>query len=100
MMMWRRYGAVVTVVLGLSYFVCSPTRGQPASLAAPEAEPASEAGFVETPADIAAVKQDEPTPEQIAIDTDRDRWLTSDEALTYGLVDEVIDIYQDVVPTR
>ncbi len=67
MMMWRRYGAVVTVVLGLSYFVCSPTRGQPASLAAPEAEPASEAGFVETPADIAAVKQDEPTPEQIAI---------------------------------
>lgn len=32
--------------------------------------------------------------ERIADDTDRDRWLTSDEALDYGLVDEVIDIYQ------
>lgn len=32
--------------------------------------------------------------ERIAEDTDRDRWLTSDEALAYGLVDEVIDIYQ------
>lgn len=33
--------------------------------------------------------------ERIAEDTDRDRWLTSDEALAYGLVDEVIDIYQE-----
>ena len=32
--------------------------------------------------------------DRIAEDTDRDRWLTSDEALDYGLVDEVIDIYQ------
>ena len=40
------------------------------------------------------------TVERIGLDTDRDRWMTSDEALEYGLVDEVIDIYQDVVPTR
>lgn len=33
------------------------------------------------------------TVETIQADTDRDRWMTSDDALAYGLVDEVIDIY-------
>lgn len=28
--------------------------------------------------------------DQIAIDTDRDNWMTADEALDYGLVDEVV----------
>ncbi len=29
--------------------------------------------------------------EKIALDTDRDRWLTSDQAKEYGLIDSVID---------
>lgn len=33
------------------------------------------------------------TPEQIKEDTDRDRWQTAQQALEYGIVDEVIDIY-------
>jgi ATP-dependent Clp protease protease subunit len=32
------------------------------------------------------------TPEQIAIDSDRDKWLTGVEAKAYGLVDEVLFI--------
>ena len=28
--------------------------------------------------------------EQIALDTDRDNWLTAEEAVEYGLVDKVI----------
>ncbi len=31
------------------------------------------------------------TVEELARDTDRDNWLTADEALAYGLVDKVID---------
>ncbi len=31
------------------------------------------------------------TVEQVAADTDRDNWLTAQEALEYGLVDKVID---------
>lgn len=31
------------------------------------------------------------TVEELARDTDRDNWLTADEALEYGLVDKVID---------
>ncbi len=30
--------------------------------------------------------------EQIKIDTERDRWMTADEAKEYGIVDEVLDI--------
>lgn len=30
------------------------------------------------------------TPEQIALDTERDNWLTADEAVAYGLIDAVI----------
>lgn len=30
------------------------------------------------------------TPEQIAIDSDRDKWMTAQEAKDYGLVDEVL----------
>lgn len=30
------------------------------------------------------------TPEQVAIDCDRDKWLTASEAKEYGLVDEVL----------
>ena len=30
------------------------------------------------------------TVEQIEIDADRDHWFTSDEALQYGLIDEII----------
>ncbi len=32
------------------------------------------------------------TPEQIAIDSDRDKWMTAPEAKDYGLVDEVLFI--------
>jgi ATP-dependent Clp protease protease subunit len=32
------------------------------------------------------------TPEQIAIDSDRDKWMTATEAKDYGLVDEVLFI--------
>jgi ATP-dependent Clp protease protease subunit len=32
------------------------------------------------------------TPEQVAIDSDRDKWLTATEAKEYGLVDEVLFI--------
>ena len=35
------------------------------------------------------------TRQRIKEDTDRDRWLTAQAALDYGLVDEVIDIYPD-----
>lgn len=35
------------------------------------------------------------TQQRIKEDTDRDRWLTAQAALDYGLVDEVIDIYPD-----
>ena len=31
------------------------------------------------------------TVEELARDTDRDNWLTANEALEYGLVDKVID---------
>ena len=31
------------------------------------------------------------TPEQVKADSERDRWLTAEEALDYGLVDKVID---------
>ena len=34
------------------------------------------------------------TVDRIESDTDRDRWLTAEKALDYGLVDEVIDIAQ------
>ena len=30
------------------------------------------------------------TPEQVAIDSDRDKWMTANEAKEYGLVDEVL----------
>jgi ATP-dependent Clp protease protease subunit len=32
------------------------------------------------------------TAEQIAIDSDRDKWMTAPEAKAYGLVDEVLFI--------
>jgi ATP-dependent Clp protease protease subunit len=32
------------------------------------------------------------TPEQVAIDSDRDKWMTATEAKDYGLVDEVLFI--------
>lgn len=32
------------------------------------------------------------TPEQVAIDSNRDKWLTAEEAKAYGLVDEVLYI--------
>ena len=32
------------------------------------------------------------TPEQVAIDSDRDKWMTAPEAKDYGLVDEVLFI--------
>ena len=31
------------------------------------------------------------TPEEVKADSERDRWLTAEEALAYGLVDKVID---------
>jgi ATP-dependent Clp protease protease subunit len=30
------------------------------------------------------------TPETIAADTDRDRWLTAEQAVEYGLVDSIM----------
>jgi ATP-dependent Clp protease protease subunit len=32
------------------------------------------------------------TPEQVAADSDRDKWMTATEAKEYGLVDEVLFI--------
>ena len=32
------------------------------------------------------------TPEQVALDSDRDKWMTASEAKEYGLVDEVLFI--------
>jgi ATP-dependent Clp protease, protease subunit len=32
------------------------------------------------------------TPEQVAKDSDRDKWMTSEEAKAYGLIDEVLTI--------
>ena len=38
------------------------------------------------------------TPEQINIDSDRDRWFTAEEAQAYGIIDEVIQRRREVVP--
>ncbi len=38
------------------------------------------------------------TPEQINIDSDRDRWFTAAEAQEYGIIDEVIQRRREVVP--
>ena len=44
-------------------------------------------GLTEVPVIVA----DNLTPEQVKADSERDRWLTAEEALDYGLVDKVID---------
>jgi ATP-dependent Clp protease protease subunit len=38
------------------------------------------------------------TPEQINIDSDRDRWFTAEQAQEYGIIDEVIQRRREVVP--
>jgi ATP-dependent Clp protease, protease subunit len=38
------------------------------------------------------------TVEQIQTDSDRDYWITSQQAKEYGLVDEVVKSRKDVVP--
>jgi ATP-dependent Clp protease protease subunit len=40
--------------------------------------------------DILSVHTGQPR-ERIEIDTDRDRWMTADEAVEYGLVDRLLD---------
>ncbi|MGF0117860.1 ClpP family protease [Promicromonospora sp. Marseille-Q5078] len=39
------------------------------------------------------------TVEQIAADSDRDRWFTATEALEYGMVDRIVENVDDVRPT-
>jgi ATP-dependent Clp protease protease subunit len=39
------------------------------------------------------------TPEEIGIDSDRDRWFTAQEAKDYGIVDHVISKATDVNAT-
>ncbi|MFC8600630.1 MULTISPECIES: ClpP family protease [unclassified Isoptericola] len=39
------------------------------------------------------------TVEQIAADSDRDRWFTSAEAVEYGIVDRIVENVDDVRPT-
>ncbi|MCK9794888.1 ATP-dependent Clp protease proteolytic subunit [Isoptericola sp. 4D.3] len=39
------------------------------------------------------------TVEQIAADSDRDRWFTAAEALEYGMVDRIVETVDDVRPT-
>ncbi len=38
------------------------------------------------------------TPEQINLDSDRDRWFTAEQAQEYGIIDEVIQRRREVVP--
>ena len=38
------------------------------------------------------------TPEQVNIDSDRDRWFTAEQAQEYGIIDEVIQRRREVVP--
>jgi ATP-dependent Clp protease protease subunit len=38
--------------------------------------------------------------EQIELDTDRDRWMTAEEAVGYGLVDRVLDRRSITAPTN
>ncbi len=38
------------------------------------------------------------SPEQIAIDFDRDRWFTAEESRAYGIIDRVIEKSRQVVP--
>jgi ATP-dependent Clp protease protease subunit len=38
------------------------------------------------------------TVEQVAADSDRDRWFTAAEALEYGMVDRVVESVEDVRP--
>lgn len=36
--------------------------------------------------------------EQIAEDSDRDRWFTADEARDYGIVDRVVSSFAEIAP--
>ncbi len=38
------------------------------------------------------------TPEQVNLDSDRDRWFTAEQAQEYGIIDEVIQRRREVVP--
>lgn len=39
-------------------------------------------------------------PSTVFADSLHDRWFTADEALTYGFIDEIIDSFQTLAPTR
>ncbi len=39
------------------------------------------------------------TVEQIAADSDRDRWFTATEAVEYGMVDRIVESVEDVRPS-